>query len=105
MAENQTTAETKVWDKSQLEFLQERIPSVYTNSANVVFSNWDASIDFGEILGEFEGKLRIAPKIRITMSLQHAKAFLQVLKDNLAAFEARFGEIQVIKGDKQAQKE
>lgn len=91
-----TSIETKVWDKSSTEFVQERVPSIYINSANVMFSNWDASINFGEILGEVEGKLVVVPKLRVTMSLQHAKAFLKVLKDNLEAFEQHFGEIQLI---------
>jgi hypothetical protein len=89
--------EAKAWKKSELEFLDERVPSIYSNSANVKFSNWDVSLDFGEIVGgSSDNKLVIAPRVRIMMSLQHAKAFSEVLKTNLEVFEQRFGEIHMI---------
>ncbi|HUE80872.1 MAG TPA: DUF3467 domain-containing protein [Pyrinomonadaceae bacterium] len=96
MAENKEP-ETKTWDRSNIEFIQERVPSVYANNSGVSFTNWDASIEFGEILGEVEGKLRILPKVRVTMSLQHAKAFLDLFKASLEGFENRLGKIQVMK--------
>lgn len=87
---------TQSWDKSTIEFLQQPVPNIYTNSAKVQFSNFDVTIDFGEILGAVEGKLRIAPKLRVTMSLQHAKAFVKLLNENIGAFEGQFGPIQEI---------
>jgi hypothetical protein len=95
MAEEKGKLKVKTWDESSTQMLgSERVPNIYTNNAQIGFSNWDAWIQFGEILGEVEGKLLIAPKTRVVMSLEHAKAFLAALQDSMAKFEEEFGEIK-----------
>jgi hypothetical protein len=39
------------------------------------------AFDFGEIVGSEGGKLRIRPRIRVIMSLQHTKAFFEVFSE------------------------
>jgi hypothetical protein len=86
----------KSWDASSTDVLgTERVPNIYTNNVQIGFSNWDAWLQLGEIMGEREGRLLIAPKARVVMSLEHAKAFLKALQDSLRQFEENFGEIQL----------
>jgi hypothetical protein len=94
MSEEEGKLKVKSWDTSNVEMGLERVPNIYTNNVQIGFSNWDAWIQFGEILGEHEGRLLIAPKTRVVMSLQHAKAFLSALSGSLAKFEDTFGEIK-----------
>jgi hypothetical protein len=72
----------------------------YCNGVQVFTSSWDFNFEFYHvvpILGEQEGE---PPTItrnvvqRTVMSPQHAKAFLEVLGQNVVAWEAQFGEIQ-----------
>lgn len=67
--------------------------SVYINSAEVAFSNYDFNIklafkgpqvpDSGSIIGH------------VNMSPQHFKAFVRVLTDNLARYERIFGSLNL----------
>lgn len=96
MAEEKGKLQVKSWDESSTDVLgTERVPNIYSNNVQIGFSNWDAWIQFGEILGEREGRLLIAPKARVVMSLEHAKAFLKALQDSMGEFEANFGEIKM----------
>ena len=97
MTEEQSKLTTKSWEPSQIQQAlgAEKVPNIYTNNIQIGFSNWDAWLQFGEILGEHEGRLLIAPKLRVVMSLQHVKAFLGALQDSLMKFEATFGEIKM----------
>jgi hypothetical protein len=100
MADEEGKLKVKSWDASSMELGSERVPNVYTNNAQIGFSNWDAWIQFGEILGEREGRLLVAPKVRVVMSLQHVKAFLTALNDSIAKFESTFGDIgQFVRDD------
>lgn len=75
----------------------EHQPSVYANHAEINVSNWDFRLKFGEIETISEGNVIVEERVRVVMSPQHTKVFLKVLQDNLAKWEARFGEIDLSK--------
>ena len=97
MADEKDDLKVKSWDRSQFEMDlgSERVPNIYTNNVQIGFSNWDTWFQFGEILNEHEGRLLVAPKVRVVMSLQHAKAFHAALEESLLKFEETFGEIVI----------
>lgn len=96
MAQEEKKIIVKSWNEASMDVGTERsAPNIYSNNVQIGFSNWDAWIQFGEILGEREGKLLIAPKLRVVMSLEHTKAFLKALQDSLGQFEETFGEIKM----------
>jgi len=104
----ETDTEVKRWQDDDITPLQTPLKvdtiNAYSNNVRLGFTNWDMWIVFGEILGEKDGKLLTLPKARITMSLQHAKAFLQALQTSLEGFEKDFGEIQILTGPKESDK-
>lgn len=88
--------ETKAWEEGDIvQLTPDKLPSLYANNVSIGFTNWDAWMQFAEIVGEKDGKLLVAPKLRVVMSLEHAKAFVHALRDSLANFEAQFGEIKM----------
>jgi hypothetical protein len=76
-------------------------PTAYSNNVQLLLSSWDITFEFSQfalIPSEEEGQPPVASKIivqRIVMSPQHAKAFLNILSENLDAWERQFGEIQL----------
>jgi hypothetical protein len=89
--------EPKVWSKDKIIYTPTEVPSVYTNNVTVNFTNWDVSLTFGEIAGEKDDNLLVDRKIRVTMSLQHGKAFIELFNNIMAEFEDKFGLIQSIR--------
>lgn len=68
--------------------------SVYANSAQVRTTIWDIAMVFGELVTTPDSKqVQIEEKIRVVMSLTHAKALLAVLQRDLKAYEEQFGPI------------
>ena len=95
--DNNIRIEAKEWGATDIKpIAAPNMVSVYANNANVGFSNWDMWLTFGEIMGEEGGQLVVAQKARVVMSLQHAKAFIDLVNTNLAAFEKQFGEIKIL---------
>ena|SRR6266540_7492601 len=88
--------EVKSWDDSSIVQIPAQVVSAYSNNVRFGFTNWDMWFVFGEIAGEKEGKLMIAPRARVVMSLSHAKAFLQAFQSSMEKFEKDFGEIKVL---------
>ena len=68
---------------------------VYSNNVALSFSMWDMSIAFGEIVGEEDGKPVVEEHVKVTMSLQHAKAFAAILGANIVRFERETGQINI----------
>ncbi len=68
---------------------------VYANFAVVVHSPSEIVIDFARVLPNMPGG-RV--QTRVLMTPLNAKLFLRALTDNLARFEAQFGEITVPTG-------
>lgn len=69
--------------------LMDSVEFTYINNSEVVGSNWDVRIAFGDRPGA--GKL--SPKFGITMSFQHAKALGEVLAQIVEKVEKEFGKI------------
>lgn len=65
---------------------------VYTNLARIAHSPADVVIDFAHLL---PGEQNATVQTRLVMSPLSAKMLLRALADNLARYEAAFGEIQV----------
>jgi len=77
---------------------------VYANHAAITAGVWDFRFEFGEILGKEGRTLEIENHVRVTMSPQHAKAFLNVLAEYMAKYEEKFGPISLPPGSKPAKK-
>jgi len=77
-------------------------PIQYCNAAQVIATEWDVSLDFAQLVltlpqqpGESPSVVR-NPLTRIVMSPQHAKAFLELLKRQVADYERQHGEIPLL---------
>jgi hypothetical protein len=70
---------------------------IYANGVEVVFSQWDFTFNLSHLFGTGteEGKPAVGKQsvARVVMSPQHTKAFLSVLRQNVGAYEERFGPI------------
>lgn len=68
------------------------LETVYANLARISHSPADIVIDFAHIM---PAETRATVKARVLMSPLSAKLLLRALTENLARFEAAFGEIHV----------
>jgi len=75
--------------------MAEGLKPLYTNLARIAHSPADIVIDFAQILPG-EGKATV--QARILMTPLSAKLLLRALQENLARYEAAFGEINVPHG-------
>jgi hypothetical protein len=66
---------------------------LYANNVQIGFSTWDMWMVFGEVMGREGDELLVEPRARVSMSLEHAKAFAEVLSMNIAKFEEEVGKI------------
>jgi Protein of unknown function (DUF3467) len=69
------------------------VQSVYTNSANVFFTQWDCRFIFNEMIVDSDGKATMELRANVAMAPLHAKAFLSVLTTSLELFEKENGEL------------
>ncbi len=76
--------------------LPEDLQPVYSNTARISHTPFDFVFDFTRILPA-ESHVRVLA--RAIMSPVSAKLFLRALTENLARYEATFGEIVLPKGD------
>ncbi len=72
--------------------IPEGLKPLYTNLARIAHSPADIVIDFAQIL---PGEAKSTVQARILMSPLSAKLLLRALQENLARYEAAFGEITV----------
>ena len=70
----------------------EGLETVYTNLARIAHSPADIIIDFAHLL---PGQKKATINARVLMSPLSAKLLLRALADNIARYEAAFGEIRV----------
>lgn len=70
----------------------EGLKPLYTNLARIAHSPADIVIDFAQIL---PGEAKSTVQARILMTPLSAKLLLRALQENLARYEASFGEINV----------
>lgn len=68
------------------------LKTVYTNLARIAHSPADIVIDFAHLL---PGEQTATVQTRVLMSPLSAKLLLRALADNIARYEAAFGEIHV----------
>ncbi len=74
---------------------------LYSNSVQIQLSSWDLSFEFAQlsfIRNEQEGQpatAAVKAVQRIVMSPQHAKAFSEILRQNVEEWEKQFGEIRL----------
>lgn len=84
-------------------------PSSYCNGMQIYVTQWDVTLEFFQLIPlphEEEGAVEggVSPVIatgrkliqRIVMSPQHAKAFLEVLGQNVAEYEKLYGEVPLL---------
>lgn len=68
------------------------LPTIYANFVRIAHSPADFVFDFAHLLpGEQQAKVRV----RVLMSPLSAKLLLRALSENIARYEAAFGEINV----------
>jgi hypothetical protein len=67
--------------------------SIYSNNASVVASFFDLVLTFGEVLGLDGNTLNVEQRVRVVMAISHAKLLALLLRQQIASYEARFGEI------------
>ena len=75
--------------------IAEGLKPLYTNLARISHSPADIVIDFAQIL---PGEARAVVQSRILMTPLSAKLLLRALQENLARYEAAFGEINIPHG-------
>ena len=75
-----------------IELGEKEAEGIYSNLAIITHSPAEFVIDFTRVL---PGVPKAKVHARIIMTAQHAKLLLRALEDNIAKFEARFGEIKV----------
>jgi len=82
--------------EDQLRVLAENFKTLYANNLTLSISQWDVTINFGEILGKDEnGKTVIAQHARVNMSKELAKVFRELLDAHISNYEEQFGEIRI----------
>ncbi len=67
----------------------------YANSVQVRVNVWDFFLVFGTLQQQSESQVEIANFQGIYVSPQQAKALLAILQQNVAQYEAAFGEIKL----------
>jgi hypothetical protein len=75
--------------------IPEGLKPLYTNLARISHSPADIVLDFAQIL---PGETKSTVQARILMTPLSAKLLLRALQENLARYEAAFGEINVPHG-------
>jgi hypothetical protein len=70
---------------------------IYANSASGAISPWDFLFKFGRATSPDDVTVTVKEVVHLYMSPQHAKAFLDVVRAQVALYEANFGPITDIK--------
>jgi hypothetical protein len=74
-----------------IELSEEIAEGIYSNLAIITHSNAEFVIDFIKVM---PGVPKAKVKSRILLTPQHAKRLLHALKDNIAKYEATYGNIE-----------
>lgn len=78
------------------QYVGDNLNSVYANHVNMIVSQWDMTLNFGEILGEGDDQRPvILHKVKVTMSKELVKVLSLLLNSKLEEFEQANGEIKV----------
>ena len=84
----------------KIEFNEESTSVEYSNFVVVTHSAAEFVLDYIRIL---PGMVKARVKSRVIMSPMHVKTLMFALQDNIKKYEDKFGEIKVLKQDKQSQ--
>tara|TARA_B100001750_G_C15146579_1_gene417441 strand:+ start:128 stop:445 length:318 start_codon:yes stop_codon:yes gene_type:complete len=84
----------------KIEFNEESTSVEYSNFVVVTHSAAEFVLDYIRIL---PGMVKAKVKSRVIMSPMHVKTLMFALQDNIKKYEDKFGEIKVLKQDKQSQ--
>ena len=84
----------------KIEFNEESTSVEYSNFVVVTHSAAEFVLDYIRIL---PGMVKAKVKSRVIMSPMHVKTLMFALQDNIKKYENKFGEIKVLKQDKQSQ--
>ena len=68
------------------------LPTLYINNVEVSFTGFDMRLILGENLGLDDGTLRIKRRVKVFMSLEHAKVFARLLVGGIGQFEKTAGQ-------------
>jgi len=79
--------------KNVMQTLPDIVP-VYSNSVHLRTSNYDIRFSFGEILEAGEKGTVTLERARVYMTVEHSKAFLHALRDNIEKYEKMFGKVK-----------
>ena len=79
--------------------LDQRLPRYYANNVALIVSPWDLRLIFSEIVASSaeEKVVLVQPNVAVSLSLQMAKALHRILEVNIAAYEAKIGEVKMPK--------
>jgi len=84
----------------KIEFNEDSTSVEYSNFVVVTHSAAEFVLDYIRIL---PGMVKAKVKSRVIMSPMHVKTLMLALQDNIKKYEDKFGEIKVLKQDKQSQ--
>ena len=86
-------------DASRFSIIAEKtVNSAYADSVTFETSLWGVTLEFGKTQKpppNYPGKTPHVPSFRVHMSPQHAKVMAKVFIKNMAAYEEKFGKIQI----------
>lgn len=71
----------------------EHYRTVYADTSKMGLSPWDIRITFGLLVEVEPGRTANEEQLTVIVSPQHAKTFLRIFADNIAAWENVHGEI------------
>ena len=80
---------------NEYDMVAEELVSVYANNVNLAISPWDVALNFGEILGERDGRPLILHKTKVSMSKELAKVLNLLLTAKLNEYEDANGVIKI----------
>ena len=96
MAENNENDYGVLTDTGNIVYVQdESFTRLYSNNAQFSMSLWDASLTFGETLGEKDGKVIVLQKLKVNMPKELAKVLMLIMEKNIGVVEDQFGEIKL----------
>lgn len=83
--------ETSIGGRRVRKITPEDTPTIYANNVGLRTTLWDMTLDFGMILTADTDNVIIRDVASVVMSPQHAKAFANVLAENVRRYEEQHG--------------
>lgn len=89
--------------KKELQIKASDVVPVFSNSANIAHKDDEFTFTFMHLFPVPGQQPKGAVKAVVSLTPQHAKRFLNALKDNIRKYEQSFGEIKLIEEGKKSQ--